>query len=67
MACFFAIFWTPYAKVNVTITVNVSGTAATAKEMDVINISSKGSPWSSPIINTNAAAANAIKLMRLPS
>ena len=67
IACFLAIFCTPYASVNVTITVKVSGTAATAKEIEVMNISRSGSPCSSPITNTKAAAAKAIILIRLPS
>ena len=67
IACFLAIFCTPYASVNVTITVKVSGTAATAKEIEVMNISRSGSPCNSPITNTKAAAAKAIILIRLPS
>ena len=38
----------------------VSGTAAAAKEIEVMNISRSGSPCSSPITNTKAAAAKAI-------
>ncbi len=66
IAFFFAIFCTPKAKVNVTMTVNVSGTAATANEIAVINMSNIGSPCISPMKNTKAAAAKAIKLIRLP-
>ena len=38
------IFWTPKDKAKVTITIKVSGTAATANETAVINISNSGSP-----------------------
>ena len=67
IAFFCAIFCTPNAKVKVTITVKVSGTAATANEIAVMNISSIGSPCICPMKNTKAAAAKAIKLIRLPN
>ena len=66
-AFFFTIRWTPMASTMVTIAGRPSGMADTARETEVIKISSTGMPLNSPTAKITAQAAKAKKPRYFPS
>ncbi len=65
-ALVFAILCIPKARVSVRIAGNPSGTAATARDTAVVNVSTRGLPLKNSIINTAALTKRAIRPKLFP-